>query len=131
MEVVLCTNNNYHWQNIYLVFSTVSNIESIVKIQFTNLLLFRKNSGSEFLFCCQPPLTNDFSLNHDYLFHHTKIELKSVRNHILLFSFVRFKSYSEQKSKTKIQSDLKSNQRRKRIAGLIAFGALISVFSRD
>ena len=93
--------------------------------QFRNLSLLLKNSWNDYSFGCQLDhmITNETSLNFDYLLHHTKNEIKSVQLDILNMKSKIRRTFGTEEQTTK-QTD---SERTKRGAGLIALGALTTV----
>ena len=91
--------------------------------QFRNLSLLLKNSWNDYSFGCQlDHITNETSLNFDYL-HHTENEFKSVQLDILNMKSEFRGKFGTEEQTTK-QTD---NERTKRGAGLISLGALTAV----
>ena len=89
--------------------------------QFGNLSLFLKNSWNDYSFGCQLDhmITNETSLNFDYLLHHTENEFESVQLDILNMKSEIQRTFGTEEQTTK-QTD---NERTKRGASLIALGA--------
>ena len=93
--------------------------------QFRNLSLLLKNSWNDYSFGCQLDhmITNETSLNFDYLLHHTENEFKSVQLDIINMKSEIRRTFGTEEQTTK-QTD---GERTKRGAGLIALGALTAV----
>ena len=97
----------------------------LLENQFRNLLSLLKNSWNDFSFGCQLDhmITNETSLNFDYLLHHRENEFKSVQLDILNMKSEIRRTFGTKEQTTKQTG----NERTKRGAGLIALGALTAV----
>ena len=92
---------------------------------FRNLSLHSKNSWNDNSFGCQfdHMITNETSLNFNYLLHHRENELKSVQLDVLNVKTEIRRTFGTEEQTTK-QTD---NERTRKGAGLTALGALTVV----